>query len=214
MGGPTLISKKMSELATVDSRIGSSTFAINLVAHPPEEIVTIASEIQEIIIGLMPPDTLLRCPISTLHMSVFQFVHARKSSPTHDSDEWKSVSEEVLLQLDSATKFINTCTLKTPTIEVSESAIFFLFEALSGIDTLRDRLESIASETRLSWNKPGIQHMSIFRYASPVQLDKIKAQINAIEIPCMNWELSVLQLKQENVYPSLETTVIKKYILG
>lgn len=56
--------------------------------------------------------------------------------------------------------------------------------------------------------------MSIFRYASPVQLDKIKAQINAIEIPCMNWELSVLQLKQENVYPSLETTVIKKYILG
>jgi len=204
----------MSEFSTVDSRIGSSTFAINLVAHLPDEIQTIVSGIQEIIIGLVPPGTLFRCPVSTLHMSVFQFVHARKATPNCDSDEWKNISKEILLYLDSTKKITNVCTFKTPTIEVSESAIFLLFADSIEIDALRDRLECRARETRLSWNRPGIQHVSIFRYASPVQLDKIQSQINAIEIPCIEWKLSVLQLEQENVYPSLEITVIKKCILG
>ena len=204
----------MSELAKVDGMSGSAAFAINLLAIPPETTRAILSDIQALILRYLPQESLFRCPAFSLHMSIFQFVHSRKAKSNHDIQVWETLSKNLISDLESITDKTKVCSLNRPSIHVSESAIFLQFSESMEIEILRNRLTAIARNTELNWNRPDIQHVSIFRYLKPIQLDEVRTAIDSIKLPRIEWNIYELQLVREKIYPSLEFTKIQNYTLG
>ena len=204
----------MSGLSKVDGMIGNPAFAINLVAQPPEETKALLSDVQERIAHSLPRNAMFECPVSSLHLSVFQFVHSRNAKLNNDTQVWECVSKSLLSHIDSAINEAMVCNLHGSSLHVSESAIFLRFSESREIESLRSRLAGIASQTELNWNRPGIQHVSMFRYLKPIQLDRVRLAIDSIKIPPIEWEITKLQLVRENLYPSLNFTEIQNNTLG
>ena len=204
----------MTELAKVDGMIGSTVFAINLLAIPSEKTRAILSDIQELVLRYLPQGSLFRCPVISLHMSLFQFVHSRKAKSNHEKQVWDVLSKTLISDLDSVTDKTKAFSVNTPSIRVSESAIILQFSESREIEFLRNRLTSIVSATELNWNRPDIQHVSMFRYLKPIQLNEVRTTIDSIKLPRIDWNISELQLVKEKLYPSLEFTKIQNYTLS
>ena len=147
-------------------------------------------------------------------MSLFQFVHSRKAKSNHEKQVWDVLSKTLISDLDSVTDKTKAFSVNTPSIRVSESAIILQFSESREIEFLRNRLISIVSATVLNWNRPDIQHVSIFRYLKPIQLNEVRTTIDSIKLPRIDWNISELQLVKEKLYPSLEFTKIQNYTLS
>lgn len=203
----------MNEFTQVDNMIGNCAFAINFIAYPSEQIRKTLCTIQDSISSCMPANCVYKCPAHSLHMSVFQFVHSRKFASSNQALIWKKHNHEIKLHLQSITTETGICVLESPSIHVSESAIIIKFSPSDFIESLRDSLELSVVEFELSWNRPTIQHVTIFRYTHPFRLSDILNKISEIEPPDFTWKIDALNLVQESIYPSLNNNLVQTYTL-
>ena len=158
MGGSPL-----NQLTQVDPQIRGATFAINLIAHPPEPVRTVLSTIQDTLERRIPGNVLFRCPLHSLHLSVFQFVWARHGDARAEA-LWTTCCDRVLSHLARIANSTQAFPLRSPSIHAGQSAIIVKFSTSDALEALREQVLAVARETDLSWNRPVIQHVSIFRY--------------------------------------------------
>lgn len=194
--------------------IGNPAFAVNLIAHPSTRIKGVLSEVQDFLSGCLRTDTLYACPVYSLHMSLFQYVHSRKCNASIQVPIWKKCREQVDMHLKSATKESTVFILESPTLHISESAVTVQFQTSQGIESLRDYLEAEVKPYQLAWNRPTIQHITILRYTSSFRLQQLVSKVSEIDLPNFIWEINTLELVQDNIYPSLDNELIRKYSLG
>jgi len=204
----------MSELAVVDNMIGNHVFAINLIACPSQQTKSILCAMQDQIFHSMPADTVYKCPEHSLHMSVFQLVHPRKSDSPDQASIWNGRFEKIDKHLRSTTNVSEPCILKSPWVHVSESAVIIQFTSSPGIELLRDQLEVNVQQSDLAWNRPSIQHITICRYSHSFQLRDLTGKFNGTKLPNLVWKIESLSLVQENTYPYLDNNLIQNYALG
>ena len=200
-------------MAKVDDRIGSPAFAISLIASPTDQTRASLCAIQDLVADTLP-DTVYRCPGYSLHLSVFQFVYSRKSKPSHQMPIWNKLCENAGIQLQSITNESQACFLESLDMQVSDSAVIVQFAPSRDIELLRDRLEPIVRQSKLAWNRPAIQHVTLYRYTQPFRLSPIAGILSAIDLPNVTWKIDSLDLVQESCYPSLQNKLIQSYSLG
>lgn len=204
----------MSGLAVTDDMIGDRAYAVNLIASPSAEVRKDIGAVQDLIVGCVPADSLYKCPAHSLHMSVFQFVHSRKGDSSYQIAIWDKYSKAIDMHLKALVSKSEACVLKSGTVYVIESAVIIQFATSHVIEALRDQLEAMVYNFELSWNRPTIQHATIYRYVKPFQLSQLANRINEIEWPNLQWRIDGLNLVQEEIYPALEKKIVQCYKLG
>lgn len=204
----------MDETTQIDGQIGLPTFGINLIARPPEAMRNRFSAIQDLVEASSPEDCLYRCPPATLHLSVFQFVWARRRNAAGARAEWLDCQTRMLESIAAVTSPMLPFILSQGRIQVGSSAIFLRFETSPALELLRDGLAGIATSALSCSNRPAIQHVSLFRYRRTVAMRMVQEACTKVSSLCDGWEVGALQLLQENTYPSIDVSLIDDFLLA
>jgi CheY-like chemotaxis protein len=203
-----------SSQAHMDSQVGLPTFGINLIARPRPLVSEKFSAIQDALSLAIPKGVLYRCPLSSLHLSVFQFVWARRiRESAADESVWSGYQNHIVERLNAVASSTDAFAVGRPRILAGESAVILRFDPSPVLEALRDDISSIAGLGGLSTNRPTIQHVSIFRYDQEVAVNPIQQACNNVHIPHLVWTIDQLELVREKVYPSLELDVIRTFRL-
>lgn len=201
----------MIRLGQVDARIGACTFGINLIAVPPRTVCEPLITIQDAIESRIPEGVLFRSSSASLHLSIFQFVWARSGDTQADASAWITCRERVVSELGNIAGSTLPFALASPSIQAKQAAIIVRFSPSQALEALRDRASVVADEVGLNWNRPTIQHLSLFRYRQPAAVDELTKVCAEIPLPAITWQIRGLKLVRENVYPSLNVSEIQDY---
>jgi hypothetical protein len=198
----------------VDSQVGLPTFAINLIARPGPLVHEKFSAIQDALSLAVPKGVLYRCPPSSLHLSVFQFVWARRiKESAADESVWSDHQNHIVERLNAVACLADAFVLDRPCILAGASAVILRFDPSPMLEALRDDISAITALSRLSINRPTIQHVSIFRYEQEVALHPIQQACDNLQLRDPDWAIDQLDLVREKVYPSLDLDVIRTFRL-
>jgi hypothetical protein len=193
----------------MDSQVGLPTFGINLIARPRPLVSEKFSAIQDELSLAVPKGVLYRCPPSSLHLSVFQFVWARRiKESAADESVWSDHQNHIVERLNALACLADAFVLDRPCILAGASAVILRFDPSPMLEALRDDISAITALSHLSSNRPTIQHVSIFRYDQEVALNPIQHACNNVHIPHLVWTIDELELVREKVYPSLDLDII------
>jgi hypothetical protein len=203
----------MHDKTLVDCDVGLPTFAINLIARPTSSVRNKFSAIQDAISVAVSKGVLYRCPPGSLHLSVFQFVWARRVGGPAAESVWNSYQNHIIEGLEAVISSTDGFIVGRPSIDARESAVILKFDPSPVLEALRDGISSIAGLYRLSTNRPTIQHVSIFRYHQEVALQGIREACSNVSIADPAWTIEELGLVRENVYPSLDLKLIRTFRL-
>jgi hypothetical protein len=203
----------LGDKTRVDGHVGLPTFAINLIARPSPLVQQKFSAIQDAISLATSEGVLYRCPASSLHLSVFHFVWARRVGESSDESVWSENQNHIIERLNAMASVTDAFMVGRPYIVASESAVILRFHASPVLEALRDDISSIAGLSCLRTNRPTIQHVSIFRYQQEIPLHAIQEACRNIPIADPGWTIEDLRLVRENVYPSLHSDLICAFAL-
>lgn len=203
----------MHEKTCVDCYVGMPTFAINLIAQPSSSVREAFLALQDAIWPAVSEGVLYRCPPDSLHLSVFQFVWARRVGGSADESVWRSYQNHIVERLMALISSTDAFAVGRPSIAAGESAVILKFDPSPVLEALRDGISSIAGLSRLSIHRPTIQHVSIFRYYQEVPLHVIREACSNIPIADPVWPIEELRLVREKVYPSLDLDLIREFRL-
>jgi hypothetical protein len=167
--------------------------------------------IQDAIDRRIPGDALFRCPAASLHLSVFQLVWARSEEARGEGRAWAACCGQVLADLGAVAASAQEFLLRSPSIHIEKSAVIIKFARTHALERIRDQISAVARQAELSWNRPKIQHVSLFRYSRSIVLDQVIDACGRLQSPDLTWRVCGLRLVRENVYPSLDVTVIEDY---
>ncbi|WP_460480983.1 hypothetical protein [Comamonas humi] len=204
----------MGVVTLADSQVGCPTFAINVLAYPPGSVQRRLSDMQDAIESMAPTGSLYRCPATTLHLSVFQFVWARSPVGAMDRSAWLGRQGQTVKALTRIASSSSSFVLSQERIHAGESAVFLRFDPSPLLEQLRDGIAAFAADDFPACNRPGIQHITLFRYRQQVALSLVEAACQRAPAFCEEWKVDRLELVQENVYPALNVDVIGAFQLA
>jgi hypothetical protein len=197
----------------IDRQVGSSVFGINLVSRPPAHVQSSILELQSAIEAALPSGIAFRAPAESLHLSIFQFVSARDTNPRRSSD-WRARQHKVISALDAIASNPWDISLAAPRLELRPAAIIMVYPSSSDLEALRNRIEESPSLTGLSSHRPGLQHVSLFRYSTEMPLEQLRDACQRIDCGIPEWRMVQMDLVRETVYPSLRFELLRSFRLA
>ncbi|MGE8317937.1 MAG: hypothetical protein ACN6O3_04270 [Comamonas sp.] len=182
-------------MTLADSQVGCSTFAINVLAYPSGTVQRRLSDMQDAIESAAPADSLYRCPATTLHLSVFQFVWARSPVGAMDRSAWLGRQGQAVEALARIASSSPSFVLSQERIHAGESAVFLRFDPSPLLEQLRDGIAAFAADDFPACNRPDIQHITLFRYRQRVALSEAEAACQRAPAFCDGWKIDRLELE-------------------
>lgn len=203
----------MSEKTRIDQQVGCSVFGISLIGRPPAHVRAGILESQDAIEAALPRDIAYRTPAASLHLSIFQFVPVRDTN-RNGSTDWEVRQDKVISALDAIASDPWDISLAGPWLELRPAAIILIFPSSSDLEALRHRIERSPSLSGLNSRRPGLQHVSLFRYSTEVPLEELRSACQHIDCGVPEWCLAQMDLVHETVYPSLHLELLQSFRLA
>lgn len=200
-------------LASADDPLWSKPcLAYNLHAELDDRCREDLAEVQERL--HLPGPWALRCPPTSLHISVATLLSVREEYGTSKEAIWARWGEPWCESLAQLAAVLRPFRIRFTRLHVSSAAVIAMAEPVPEVDEVRARARDLLSRAGLKAAQPSILHCTLLRYgASGKGLGALVGSTQAAEL---STETTVerLVISKELVYPSLVSESLAHLRLG
>jgi hypothetical protein len=156
----------------------------------------------------------LRCPASSLHLSVATILSVRRDYGTPKDLIWESVGRNWLASLRELAAGLQPFVVRFTSLRVSTAAVIAVADPVVEVGLIRDRAKKLLSEAGLEAGQPSILHCTLVRYAtSGLDLGAVARSARTVELTTQT-VVSSLVISKELVYPNLVSENLDRLQLG
>jgi hypothetical protein len=196
----------------IDRLLGRNVFAVNLQAVPDPIMRACFMQMQDMVQASVPSG-LFRCPSAALHLTIFPIISVRGQCEEDARRLWADIAAATLPRLNQIALSTAPIVLREGRLSAKPAAIIFEFVKSVELDTFRHKIHQAIRHSNDNIQYPTIAHVTLFRFERKIPLAPIARVVDNI-IPNLHpWEIDELVLRQEDVYPSLKTSVISTFRL-
>lgn len=158
---------------------------------------------------------LLRCPLSSLHVSLVSFLFVREEYEVSKELLWARHGEGWSAGLGEIVARLSPFQIWFTSVSVTDTAVIALAEQSPEIEALRAGVSSLRAETGLHSPQPSIVHSTLLRYGTTTfDWAHLVADASKVTLSTSTPVTSVV-VSKELVYPKLVTEeVARLYLAG
>jgi hypothetical protein len=159
-------------------------------------------------------DSLIRCPIESLHISVLWILHVGTEYGCSKTSIWEEIRDTCLFRFKQICATAPRFQVRYTSIIVTDAAVIAVAEDDGQMNHLRSRLLEALPIPAMTRNNFDIIHTTLFRYRGPLQNPKAFLQLTE-SINCRDAvAVDELAIRKELIYPSLRSEIICTQRLG
>jgi hypothetical protein len=156
----------------------------------------------------------LRCPASSLHLSVATILSVRQDYGTTKDLIWASWGRKWSASLREFAAGLQPFVVRFTTVQVSTAAVIALADPVPEVALVRARATELLSGAGLQAGQPSILHCTLVRYAaSGLDLGAVARSAAAIKLRAQTVVTSLV-IRKELVYPNLVNDTLERLHLG
>lgn len=201
-----------SNAITVAQRWGQPCHAFNVHVDVSAPAGGCLERIQDTLVDIEP--TLLRCPLTSLHISVAWLLAVHVDYPESKSAIWHRHGAQWVAELAAIAQEQHAFELRYRSLVVTDTAVIAVAEPVGPVRRLREEIRRRLSLPEQTRNTADIVHTTLFRYRS--LLRDPAGLIEAAEAADVDVSMPVqdLTVSEELVFPSLVTSQRARFLLG
>lgn len=193
-----------------DPLLGQACLAYQLQARPHSTSLSALSTLQDQLeTGFA--EALFRIPAASLHLTILPLIDAVEEPPlpAPAGDLWRTHERTWMHAIDLACAIVPGFLLRPTEILYTSRAVILLARSPNPIEALRQQLAENCRLPHRCVRVPTITHVTLFRYLRP---DLVVERSRTDTLPDGIF-VDEVRLVQENIYPSLDVTVIRSWQL-